>query len=80
MHACQSHFSHVQLFATQWTVAHQAPEYWSKLPHPPPEDLPDPGIKPMSLKSALAGSLPLAPPERPGNILGSKDILADVVE
>jgi len=34
-------------------------EYWSELPHPPPEDLPDPGIKPGSLKSALAGSLPL---------------------
>ena len=35
-----SHFSHVQLFATPWTVAHQAPlslgfsrqEYWSGLP------------------------------------------------
>ena len=24
-------------------------EYWSDLPSPPPEDLPDPGIKPMSL-------------------------------
>ena len=38
------HFSHVQLFATLWTVAHQAPlstefprqEYWSGLPFPPP--------------------------------------------
>ena len=31
-------------------------EYWSGLPCPPPGDLPDPGIKPMSLKSpALAG-------------------------
>ena len=37
-----SHFSHVQLFATIWTVAHQAPlsmgisrqEYWSGLPFP----------------------------------------------
>ena len=36
--------SHVQLFATSWTVAHQAPlsmglpqqEYWSGLPFPPP--------------------------------------------
>ena len=33
-------------------------EYWSGLPFPPPGDLPDPGIKPMS--SALqADSLPL---------------------
>ena len=56
-------FGHVQLFATQWTVAHQAPllmgffrqEYWSGLPCPPPGDLPNPGIKPMSfLSPALA--------------------------
>ena len=46
--------SHVSLFATPWTVAHQAPpsmefsreEYWSGLPFPSPGDLPDPGIKP----------------------------------
>ena len=59
-----SHSSRVQLFATLWTVAHQAPlsmgfsrqEYWSGLPCPPPGDLPDPGIKPASLMSlALAG-------------------------
>ena len=57
-------FSRVLLFATQWTVAYQAPlsmgfsrqEYWSGLPCPPPGDLPDPGIEPMSLMSpALAG-------------------------
>ena len=31
-------------------------EYWSGLPCPPPGDLPDPGIKPMSLiSSTLAG-------------------------
>ena len=31
-------------------------EYWSGLPCPPPEDLPDPGIEPISLMSpALAG-------------------------
>ena len=29
--------------------------YWSRLPFPPPADLPDPGIKPMS--PALAGRL-----------------------
>ena len=54
----------VQLFVTPWAVAHQAPlpvgfsrqEYWSGLPCPPPGDLPNPGIKPMSLMSpALAG-------------------------
>ena len=52
-------FSHVQLFATLWTVAHKAPlsmgfpsqEYWSGLLCPPPEDLPDPGIKLTSLMS-----------------------------
>ena len=31
-------------------------EYWSGLPFPPPGNVPDPGIKPMSLVSpALAG-------------------------
>ena len=56
MRVCMlSHFSHVQLFMTLWTIARQAPlsmgfsrqEYWSGLPCPPPGDL-DPGIKPMS--------------------------------
>ena len=59
-----SHFSCFRLFVTRWTVAHQAPlsmrfsrqEYWSGLPCPPPRDLPDPGIIPMSLTSPeLAG-------------------------
>ena len=59
-----SHFSHVRLFVTPWTVAHQAPlsmgfsrqEYWSGLPCPPPGDLPNPGIEPTSLTCpALAG-------------------------
>ena len=58
-----SHFSRVQL-CDLWTAAHQAPlsmgfsrqGYWSGLPCPPPQDLPDPGIEPMSLKSpVLAG-------------------------
>ena len=57
-------FSCVRLCATPWTVAHQAPlsmgfswqEYWSGLPCPPPGDLPDPGIKPVSVMSpAFAG-------------------------
>ena len=46
----------VQLFATLWTVAWQAPssmgfpgqEYWSGLPFPTREDLPNPGIRPRS--------------------------------
>jgi len=33
-------------------------KYWNELPFPSPGDLPDPGIKPMSLVSpALAGEL-----------------------
>ena len=49
---------------TLWTVACQVPlsmefsrqEYWNRLPYPPSEDLPDPGIKPTSsVSSALAG-------------------------
>ena len=46
----------VQFFATPWTVAYQAPpsmgfsrqEYWSGLPSPSPEDLPNPRIKSRS--------------------------------
>ena len=56
--------SHVRLFATQWTVAHQAPlsmgfsrqEYWSGLPCPPPGDLSYPGIAPMSLRGFFTTS------------------------
>ena len=57
-------YSHVRLFVTPWTVAHQAPlsmgfsrhGYWSGLPGPPPRDLPNPGIEPTSLTSpALTG-------------------------
>ena len=59
-------FRLVRLFATLWTIAHQAPlsvgfsrqEYWSGLLCPNPGDLPDPGIEPKSLMSpALAGRL-----------------------
>ena len=51
-------------FSTLWTVASHAPlsmglswhEYYSGLPFPPPGDLPNPGIEPMSLMiPALAG-------------------------
>ena len=46
----------VGIFETPWTVAHQAPpsmgfsrqEYWSGLPFPSPEDLPNPGMEPGS--------------------------------
>ena len=56
-----SHFSHVQLFATLWTVAHQAPssmvfsrqEYWSAISFS--RDLPDLAIKPWSLTSPAVG-------------------------
>ena len=57
-------FSHVCLFGTLYTIARQSllsigfsrQEYGSGLPCPPPGDLPDPGIKPVSLMSPeLAG-------------------------
>ena len=59
-----SQFSHQVMsdfFVILWSIAFQAPlsmgfsreEYWSGLLSPSPEDLPDPGIKPMS--PALAG-------------------------
>ena len=67
-----SHFSHVQLCASLWAIAHQAPlsmefsrqEYWSGLPCPPPGDGPNPGIKPRS--PALEGEFVTTdPPEKP---------------
>ena len=67
-----SHFSHVQLFETLWTTAHQAllsmgfsrQEYWSELPCHPPGDLPNPGIKPWS-PALQADTLPSEPPGKP---------------
>jgi len=59
------HFSCVQLFATPWTVACQAPlsmgfsrhEYWSGLPFPSPGDLPNRGIELASLTSPTFSSV-----------------------
>ena len=56
-------------FVTPWTIAHQVPqsvrfsrqEYWNGVPLPPPKDLPDPGIEPMSLE--LAGGFFTTEPE-----------------
>ena len=62
---CACMLSRVQLFASLWIIALQAPlsmgfsrqEYWSGLLCPPPGHLTNPGIKPLSLMSpALAVS------------------------
>ena len=58
-----SRFSPVQLFATVWAIAHQAPlsigfprqECWSGWPCPPPGDL-DAGTEPASLVSPALAS------------------------
>ena len=64
--------SHVWLFETLWTVAHQTPrsmgfsrqEYWSGLPIPPSGELPNPGTEPLS--PALAGGFfTTEPPGKP---------------
>ena len=71
---CVCVLSHVWLFVTAWTVARQAPlsmgfsrqEHWIGLPFPPPGDLPDSGIEPMSpLYPALASRFFTT--ELPGN-------------
>ena len=57
MHVCSVMRAKPYLFVNSWAVACQAPlsmgfprqEYWSKLPLPPPKDLPNPGIKPASM-------------------------------
>ena len=64
--------SRVQLFMTARTAARQAPlsvgrsrqEYWSVLPFPSPEDLPNPGIEPRS-PALQADSLLSEPPGKP---------------
>ena len=75
--------SRVWLFATPWSVAHQAPlsmgfsrqEYWSGLPFPSPADLPHPGIELRSpalqadaLLSELPGNLLQKPPCSPDTL------------
>ena len=70
--------SRVRLFATPWTVAHQAPpsmgfsrrEYWSGVPFPSLGDLPDPGIEPRSpaLQAEALTSEPPGKQTKPQNI------------
>ena len=65
--------SHVWIFASWWTVAHQAPlsmgfprqEYWSGLPFPAPGNLSDPGTELTSLHWQADSS--------PQSCLGSPD-------
>ena len=61
--AVLSHFIHVRLFVSLWTIACQAPlsmgfsrqESWNELPWLPPGNLPNPEVEPTSLMSpALA--------------------------
>ena len=62
----------VQLFATPWPVAHQAPlsmefsrhKYWSGQPFLSPGDLLNPGIEPQS-PALQADSLPSEPSGKP---------------
>ena len=59
MYPVLSHFSHIRLFVTPWTIGRQAPlsmgfprqEYCSGLPLPSPADLAKPGVEPESLGS-----------------------------
>ena len=63
--------NYIRLFMILWTITHQAPlsmgfsrqEYWSRLPCPPPGDLPNPEIEPRS--ALQVGSLLSQPPGKP---------------
>ena len=79
---CAQSLTHVQLFVTLWTVAHQASlsmkfprqEYWNGLPFPSPGDLLNPGIESMSPASpALAGRFFTTEP--PGKSLRSLRVM-----
>ena len=53
-------------------------EYWGGLPFPPPEDLPNPGIKPRSPELQVY-SLPTEPQGKPNNIgVGSLSLLQGI--
>ena len=69
-------------FATPWTIALEAPlsmgfsrqEYWSRLPFPPPGDLPDPGIE-LAYPELAGDSLPLSPKGSPKMTKQNIDLL-----
>ena len=66
MHACMlSCLSRVHQAPLSMGFSRQ--EYWSGLPCPPPQDLPDPGTEPifLCLLHWQEGSLPLVPPGKP---------------
>ena len=75
---CAKLLSHIQLFATLWTVAHQAPlsmgfprqADWSGLLFPSRRDLPNPGTEPASPASPAlaAGFFTTSPPGKPISI------------
>ena len=73
--------SRVQLLATPWTVACQAPlsmgfsrqEYWSGLPFPSPGDLPDSGIEPKSPVSPVRQMM-LSHQRNPHSFLSSNNM------
>ena len=85
-----SHFSHVWLFATLWTVMCQAPlsmgfprkKYWSGLPFLSSRDLSHPGINPslLCVSHWQVGSLPLAPPEKPIDWHFTEEILLHMLQ
>ena len=78
VYACVCVLSHVLLFASPCTIACQAPlsmefpcpEYWGGLPFPTSGDLPNPGIKQLSLASpALADRYSTTvPPGKPSTV------------
>ena len=70
----------VQLFATPWSVAYQAPpsmgfsrqEYWRGLPFPSPGDLRNSEIEPRSL-TFQADALTSEPPGKPAGVQPQQD-------
>ena len=72
----------LRLFATLWTVAHQAPlsmgMLQARLPCPSPGDLPNPGVEPNS-PALQVDSLQSEPPGKPMNTgVGSLSLLQGI--
>ena len=89
MDACMlSHFRHVWLFVTLWTVACQPPlsmgfsrqEYWSGLPCLHPGDPPNPVIESASQVSCIRRWILLVPPAAAAKSLQSCPTLCDPID
>ena len=66
--SCLTVVTHELVHKVPLSMGFPRQEYWSELPFPTPEDLPDPGIKPTSLALAC-GFFTTEPPGKPLHLI-----------